>query len=121
VPFTTLQNKVADTKFVSAGLCTHLKDVSAHPRVLNSDQETILVNRLLHLERIGLDQTADQVRRVAYSLAEANSLKHPWDCEKTISGVDWFRAFMKRNTNMSLSRTITEGLDKGEVAAYFNL
>jgi hypothetical protein len=25
VPFTTLQNKVTDAKFVSAGLCTHLK------------------------------------------------------------------------------------------------
>jgi hypothetical protein len=95
VPFTTKQNKVTDAKFLSAGLCTHLKDVSGHLRVLNSDQETVLVNRLLHLERIGLGQTADQVRRVAYSLAEANSLKHPWDGEKKIAGVDWFRAFRK--------------------------
>jgi hypothetical protein len=59
VPFTTLQNKVTYAKFVSAGICTHLKDVSGHPRVLNSDQETVWANRLLHLERIGLGQTAD--------------------------------------------------------------
>jgi hypothetical protein len=37
VSFTTLQNKVTDAKFVSAGLRTHMKDVSGHPRVLNSD------------------------------------------------------------------------------------
>jgi hypothetical protein len=122
-----LQNKVTDAKFVSAGSCTHLKDVSGHPRILNSDQETVLVNRLLHLERNGMGQTADQVRRSAYSLAETNSLKHPWDGEKKITGVDCFCAFMKKNTNLSLrkpeglSRVRAEGLNKGEVAAYFNL
>jgi hypothetical protein len=104
--------KVTHAKFVSAGLCTHLKDVSGHPRVLNSDQETVLVNRFLHLERIGLGQTTDQVRRAAYSLAEANSLKHPWDGENKIAGVDWFRAFMKRNTNLSLRRP--EGLSRAQ-------
>jgi hypothetical protein len=123
----TYKIKVTDAKFVSAGLSTHLKEVSGHPRVSNSDQESVLVSRLLHLERIGLGQTADQVRRATYSLAEANSLKHPWDCEKKIDGVDWLRAFMKRNTNLSLrkheglSRGRAEGLIKGEVAAYFNL
>jgi hypothetical protein len=95
MPFTTLQNKVTDAKFFSAGLCTRMKDVSGHPRVLYSDQETVLVNRLLHLKRIGLGQTVDQVRRAAYSLAEAKSLKHPWDGEKKISGVDWFHALRK--------------------------
>jgi hypothetical protein len=88
MPFTTLQNKVTDAKFVSAGLSTHLRDVSGHPRVFNSDQETVLVNRLLHLEGIGLGQTADQVRRAAYSLAEGNSLKHPWGDEKKVAGVE---------------------------------
>jgi hypothetical protein len=127
VPFTTLQNKVTDAKFVSAGLSTHLRDVSGHPRVFNSNQETVLINRFLHLERIGVSQSADQVMRAAYSLQEANSLKYPWDGEKKISGVDWFRAFMKRNKNLSLrkperlSRARAEGLDKGEVSAYFNL
>jgi hypothetical protein len=100
---------------------------SGHPRVLNSDQETVFVNRFLHLERVGLGQTADQVRRAAYSLEEANSLKHPWNGEKKIAGVDWFRLFMKRNTYLSLrkpeglSPARAEGLNKGEVAAYFNL
>jgi hypothetical protein len=127
VSFTTLQNKVTDAKFVSAGLCTFLKDLSGHPRVLNFDQETVLINRLLHLERIGLGQTADQVRRAAYSLAEANSLKHSLDGEKKIAGVDWFRAFIKRNTNLSprkpggLSCERVEELNKGEVAVNFDL
>jgi hypothetical protein len=127
VPFTTSRNKVTDAKFVSAGLCTHLKDLSGHPRVLNSDQESILVNRLLYLERIGLVQTADKVMRTAYSLVEANSLKHPWDGEKKIAGFDWFCAFMKRNINFSLRKpevlscARAERLNKGEVAAYFNL
>lgn len=39
--FTTMQNKVTDSKFVSAELRTHLRD-----------QDTILVNELLRLERI---------------------------------------------------------------------
>jgi hypothetical protein len=79
------------------------------------------------LERIGLGQTADQVRRAAYSLAEANSLKYPWDGEKKIAGVDSFRTFMERYTNLSLrkpeglSRARAEGQNKGEVTAYFNL
>jgi hypothetical protein len=42
VQFTTLQNKSTDAKFVSAGLCTHLKDANEHPRDLNSDKETVL-------------------------------------------------------------------------------
>jgi hypothetical protein len=60
-------------------------------------------------------------------LAEANSLRHPWDGEKKIAGADWIRAFMKRNTNLSLrkpeglSLARAEELDKGEVAAYSNL
>jgi hypothetical protein len=60
VPFTTLQNKATDAKFVSAGLSTHLKYARGHPRALNSDKRTVLVNRLLRLERICLNQTADQ-------------------------------------------------------------
>jgi hypothetical protein len=60
-------------------------------------------------------------------LADANSLKHLWVGEKKITWVDWFRAFMKININLSLrkpeglSRARTEGLNKREVAAYFNL
>jgi hypothetical protein len=65
---------------------------------------------------------------VAYSLAEANSLKHAGDGEKKISGVDWFGAFTKRNTIFSLRkpeefsrRERAEKLCKGEAAAYFNV
>jgi hypothetical protein len=32
----------------------------------------------------------DQVKRAAYSLAETNSLKHPWDGEKKISESNGF-------------------------------
>jgi hypothetical protein len=125
VPPTTLQNKVPDAKFVSAGLSTHFRVASGHPRVFSSYQETVLVNRLLHLERIGMGQTTDQITRAAYSLAKATSLKHPWNGEKNIFGADWFRVLMKMNANMSLmkpegfSRSLAEESEKEAVAAYF--
>lgn len=53
-------------------------------------KKTVLVNRLLHSERIGLGKTAD------------HSLKQPWDGEKEIAGPNSFRAFMKRNKNLIL-------------------
>jgi hypothetical protein len=50
VPVTTLKNKAAEDKFVSARSNAHLRDASGHPKVFNSDQEIVLVNRLPHLE-----------------------------------------------------------------------
>jgi hypothetical protein len=41
VPFSTLQRKAVEEKSVSAGLNSHLRDASGHPRVFNSDQEIV--------------------------------------------------------------------------------
>jgi hypothetical protein len=44
-------NRVAESNFVSAALSA--LDTSAHLRVFSCDQENVLLNRLLHLQRIG--------------------------------------------------------------------
>jgi hypothetical protein len=80
--FLQTAKKVTGSEFVFARLSTHLRDTSGHPRVFNSDQETVLSNRILHLEMSELGQIADQVRRAAYSLAEASSLRHLLHCKK---------------------------------------
>jgi hypothetical protein len=76
VLFATLQNRARYSKFFSAELSSHLGDASGHSRVFNSGQEPVLVNRLLHLEVVGLGHSAEQVMRAAYLLEQAHSIKH---------------------------------------------
>ncbi|KAJ4452001.1 hypothetical protein ANN_03487 [Periplaneta americana] len=126
VPFSTLHGKVKVRKEIAAGLNPVVKKIG-HPSILSLEMEQALAERLLCLEERGLGQTALQVRRAAFQLAEALGIKHYWNSEEKVAGVDWFRAFLKRNSGLSLrkpeglSRARAEGLCKEEVDHYFSI
>jgi hypothetical protein len=59
-------------------------------------------------------------------LSETNVFRQPRDDEKKIAGVELFRAFIKRSKNLNLKKpeglsvTRVEGLNTGQVSAYFS-
>ncbi|KAJ4442643.1 hypothetical protein ANN_04232 [Periplaneta americana] len=126
VPFSTLHGKVKVRKEIAAGLNPVVKKIG-HPSILSLEMEQALVERLLCLEERGLGQTALQVRRAAFQLAEALGIIHNWNSEDKVAGVDRFRAFLKRNSGLSLrkpeglSRARAEGLCKEEIDHYFSI
>ena len=118
IPYTTLQNKIKKVEYLQLGLNPSIGDTIGHPTVLSSEQEKALVSRLLALESRGLGLTPLQIRRTAFDFAEMNQIKHPWNLENKVAGIDWFRAFMRRHENLSirkpegLSRARAQGLNR---------
>lgn len=127
IPFSTLHGKVQIKKKMQAGLTPTrpIENRIGHPTVLSSEMEDALVQRALFLDQRGLGLSPLQLRKAAFRLAEKNNLKHPWNLESKVAGIDWFRAFVKRHTHLSLrkpeglSRARAEGLNKAEVSKYF--
>ena len=123
VPKTTLlrhlkgQNKFAndDTKF-HGGVTT-----------LPEDLENELVQYCLSMERRFFGIKIDELRRLAYDLAEANGIDHNFDKTKMLAGWKWYYGFMKRHKELTLrsaentSMSRAQGFNKPRVQAFFEL
>lgn len=61
--------------------------------VFSKEQERELANYILDMERRLFGLTAYDVRKLAYELAEKNSIKHYFSEESKIAGKDWLIGF----------------------------
>lgn len=100
LPKTTLQRYV---KLYKANPDAVLKPKYQHSRVLNDEQEEDLAMYVLQVSKMFHGLTTTQARQLAYETAEKNGLEMPktWK-ENKIASTDWLKAFMKRNSSLSI-------------------
>ncbi|CAH2018085.1 unnamed protein product [Acanthoscelides obtectus] len=67
------------------------------------------------------------VKRMAFELAIANNIQHPFSQEKGVAGKKWLRGFFKRNPQLSvrspqgMSNARIRGFNQESVASFFDL
>lgn len=69
--------------------------------VLPEALETELVNHCLEMEKRFYGLTSSDIRRLAYQLALANNIPHPFSKGKAVAGKKWLRNFLRRNKKLS--------------------
>lgn len=96
-------------------------------QVFNQEQEGILVKYLIKCSNIYYGLTPKDVRKLAYGCASKYKISMPesWQKNKE-AGSDWFGAFIKRNTNISIrapeatSLSRATAFNKTNVSVFFS-
>lgn len=95
--------------------------------VFNEENEQLLVDHLLEMQRRFYGLTPLDVRRIAYELAERLEIEHPFNKTKKVAGEDWLHSFLKRNPRLSIrkpeatSLNRAVGFNKEQVTTFFDL
>lgn len=72
--------------------------------IFTPNQEAQLVTHLLDLESRFYGISMDDVRKLAFELAEENNIVHPFNKQKKMAGRDWLIGFLKRNPKLSFRK-----------------
>jgi len=89
--------------------------------------EAELEQYCLDMESRFFDVRIDDLRRLAYELAEANGVEHNFDKDKKIAGWKWYYGFMRRHSNLALrspentSIASSQGFNRPRMEAFFQL
>lgn len=128
VPQSTLEDKVRKARKESLSPNTAaIKKLGRFTTVFTSDQEKELVNHVLFLEERLFGLTLTDVRILAFDLAEANKITHPFNKEKKKTGKDWLYSFLDRHPCLSLrnpektSLARAKGFNRTAVQAFYDL
>ena len=111
------KNKIADDDVKFHG----------HAFTFTKELEAELVQHCLQLESMYFGLRVDDLRRLAFDLAEANSLHHSFNQKNRMAGKKWYYSFMKRHPELSLrepestSMARAQGFNKERVHAFFQL
>jgi len=123
VPKATLSRHMSGKNKIASG------DVKfhGHQLMLPEELENELVQHCLMLESMYFGLRVDDLRRLAFELAEANSVPHNFNKQDRMAGKKWYYAFMKRHGELSLrepestSMSRAQGFNKERVHAFFDL
>lgn len=70
--------------------------------IFTQQQEKELVDYILDMEKTFYGVTPREIRSMAFQLATANGIDHPFDKKTELAGVDWLHGFRKRHPELSL-------------------
>ena len=99
VPKTTLHRRVANKNKLIHG---ELKGMGAMKTALPRIIELDLVKYILQMESMLFGLSMDDVRVLAFQLAESNCLQHPFNRTVGKAGWDWVNGFRKRHPTVVL-------------------
>lgn len=91
----------------------------------NAELERDLVEHIKTLESMLFGLSCDDVRSLAYQLAERNGIPHRFNRATKLAGWDWLRGFRSRNHDISLrkpeatSAARAQSFNKPQVANFF--
>ena len=120
VPPSTLRDRVKNKNKFG----TDAKKFYGKPTVLSIELEKHLEEHILKMEQMLFGITADDVRILAYQLAESNKLKHNFSKSTKRAGRDWLAGFLKRHRTISIrqpeatSAARATGFNKPRVEAF---
>lgn len=72
--------------------------------VLSQEQEKLLVQRLLYLANIFYGITPLELRRIVYTFATENKLRHRFNTATKLAGKDWYYGFVRRHPEICLRK-----------------
>ncbi|XP_025831091.1 uncharacterized protein LOC108740166 [Agrilus planipennis] len=93
----------------------------------NKEIEKLLCHHILEFSWGLFGLTIRDVRRLAFDLAEKNSIPHQFNKEKRAAGKKWYYNFMRRNENLSLRQpesttlNLIKGFNKQNITEFFDL
>ncbi|XP_069681190.1 uncharacterized protein [Periplaneta americana] len=102
VPQTTLEARVKKARSGMSLEDATKKGLGRYESVFNQEQEKELTEHILLMESRLFGLTIDEVRSLAFELAEKNNLAHSFNRTKKMAGKCWFYSFLKRNPQLSL-------------------
>ena len=94
--------------------------------IFSNAQEKEFEKYIIGCSKIFYGLTIERVRKIAFSFAEKNKLKHNFDKTSQMAGKDWYYGFIKRHPNISLRKPEATSLNRitafneTEVKAFFN-
>ena len=123
VPKSTLSRHVNDKNKIAIGAVKF----HGHACVLPDEVERDLVEHCLTLESMYFGLRIDDLRHLAYDVAEANGVEHNFNKDSKMAGKKWYYAFMRRHLELSLrepestSMARAQGFNKPRVQTFFEL
>lgn len=71
----------------------------------SSEMEKVFTEHIMQLGEFFFGLTIKEIRKLAFYVAEKNSLPHSFNKVKKIAGKKWFYAFMRRNPQLTLRKS----------------
>lgn len=124
VPRNTLKRRVLEK---NRDAIEDKKILGKYRKVFTELQEMELCEHIFDMEQRFYGITLNDLRYLAYSLAEKNNIPHPFNKEKEMAGKDWVACFRKRHPNITLrkpeatSMARAQGFNKTNVNTFFNI
>ena len=91
------------------------------------EQEEELYKYILSVEAKLFGFTAEEVRRIAFQLAERMQIKNRFHEDEGLAGIEWFRGFMRRHKELVLrkpeatSSARANGFNEEAVTLFYNI
>ena len=95
--------------------------------MFTQEQEQIICDYILFMEAKLFAFDTNEIRQLAYKLAERFKLRHPFNHENEMAGIDWVQGFLKRHNNLTYrkpeptSAARANGFNKEAVKRFFDL
>ncbi|XP_031342963.1 tigger transposable element-derived protein 1-like [Photinus pyralis] len=95
--------------------------------VLGKTNEKKIVRHIMKMQKFGFSPTRNEVRSIAFKLAEQLKLRHTFNKENEMAGLDWLHLFMSRNPELSIRKSEgislarSRNMNKTNVLKYFDL
>ncbi|KAK9680240.1 CENP-B N-terminal DNA-binding domain [Popillia japonica] len=119
VPWLTLKRRITSNCLVKKSL--------GPPSLLGEQNEKKIVLHIKKIQRHGFCPTRNEVRILAYKLAEQLHINHKFNRESGMAGLDWLHLFFRRNPKLSIrksegvSQACSTNMNNEAEAKYFNL
>lgn len=119
IPVRTLKRRIEKNDFTKGRM--------GPASTLGDEAEKKMVAHIKKLQRFGFSPTMDDVREMAFRLAEKLHIQHKFNKEEEKAGYDWLKSFLRRNPDLSirkaegLSRSRMLGMTREAVKNYFDL
>lgn len=118
IPYSTLQVRIKTQNIKPPAL--------GRPSTFSSTQEVEIANHIINLSKLFYGLTTLQLRQAAYEFAEKNKIKHNFNKELKLAGVNWFYNFIRRNPSVTVrkpeatSMSRITAFNREEVDIFFN-
>lgn len=105
VPRSTLRDRIKKaTREGTTSAEASVKKLGRYKAVFTDQQEDELVAYILEMETKLFGVTYDDLRKIAFQLAEKNNIPHPFNKNTKEAGKDWVFGFLKRHPELSLRK-----------------
>ncbi|XP_056641505.1 uncharacterized protein LOC130448245 [Diorhabda sublineata] len=119
IPPPTLRRRLKNNDFIKRTLGPSC--------ILGIQNELKIRFHIQKLQKHGFALTRENVRAMAFHLADQLKIKHPFNRDSKLAGYDWLHMFLQRHPDLSVrkaegvSLARCNGMNKEKVSAYFNL